>query len=297
MPVAPPLKSGFVGLGGRPNVGKATLRNALCNQQVAIVSDRPQTTRRAVRGIRTTRDYQMVFVDTPGINKPRTLLGERLNSLARGTLTEVDVGVLVVDAVAGVGSGDAFAARWVLESCPRALAAVNKIDAASPPQVAAALARAAELGDFEEFVPVSAATGKGVGLLLELIEDRLEEGPVFYPEEIVTDAPIEERAAEIVREKFLARLEDELPHSLAVVVEHVGRREDGLTEIEARVLVERDSQKRIVIGRGGKVLRDAGTAARKELELVLGTPVYLDLRVAVEKDWQRRPRSLQRLGF
>ena len=297
MPLAPPLKSGFVGLGGRPNVGKSTLLNALCNQKVAIVSDRPQTTRRAVRGIRTTRDYQMVFVDTPGIHKPRTLLGERLNSLARGTLTEVDVGVLVVDAVAGVGSGDAFAARWVLESCPRALAAVNKIDAATPPQVAAALARAAELGDFEEFVPVSAATAKGVGLLLELIEDRLEEGPVFYPEEIVTDAPIEERAAEIVREKFLARLEDELPHSLAVVVEHVGRREDGLTEIEARVLVERDSQKRIVIGRGGKVLRDAGTAARKELELVLGTPVYLDLRVAVEKDWQRRPRSLQRLGF
>ncbi len=291
------MKSGFVGLGGRPNVGKSTLLNALCNQKVAIVSDRPQTTRRAVRGIRTAPGHQMVFVDTPGIHKPRTLLGERLNTLARGTLTEVDVGVLVVDALAGVGGGDAFAARWVLDSCPRALAVVNKIDAATAAQVAAALAAAAELGDFEEYVPVSAATGKGVGLLIDLIEDRLDEGPALYPEEMVTDSGVEERAAEIIREKFLGHLEDELPHSVAVVVEDVRRRDDGLTEIEARVLVERDSQKRIVIGHGGRVLRDAGTAARKELELVLGTPVYLDLRVAVEKDWQRRPRSLQRLGF
>ena len=278
-------------------MGKSTLLNALCGQKVAIVSDRPQTTRRAVRGIRTTPEYQMVFVDTPGIHKPRTLLGERLNTLARGTLAEVDVGVLMVDAAAGVGRGDKFVAEWVLEACPHVLAAVNKTDVASRQQIEAALLALSELGDFEEFVPISAARGKGVELLADLVAERLEEGPLYYPEEAVTDAPMEERVAEVVREKFISRVDDELPHSVAVVVEDMDHRDDGVVEITAKVVVERDSQKGIVIGAGGRVLREAGTAARQELERMLGAKVYLDLRVTVEKDWQRRPKGLQRLGF
>lgn len=291
------MRSGFVALAGRPNTGKSTLLNALCGQKVAIVSDRPQTTRRAVRGVRTTPECQMVFVDTPGIHKPRTLLGERLNSLARGTLAEVDVGVLLVDAAAGVGPGDAFVARWVLEGSPGALAVVNKVDVATKEQVAAALVALSKLGDFAEYVPVSAAEGTGVELLAGLIAERLGEGPLFYPEGMVTDTPLEVQVAEVVREKLLSRVQDELPHSVAVVVDEMRWRDDGLVEVEARVLVERESQKGIVIGKGGQVLRDAGTAAREELEGLLKARVYLDLRVAVEKDWQRRPAGLQRLGF
>ena len=293
----PPFRAGFVALAGRPNTGKSTLLNALCGEKVAIVSDRPQTTRRAVRGIRTSDEHQMVFVDTPGIHKPRTLLGERLNRLARGTLAEVDVGVLLVDAVAGVGTGDGFVAGWMRESCAHSLAAVNKIDAAGRDQVVAALDAVLGLGGFEEVVPVSAAQGSGVDVLGALVAARLPEGRAFYPEEMVTDTPLEVRVAEIIREKLLTRVADELPHSVAVVVEEMRRRDDGLTDIEARVLVERPSQKGIVIGKGGRLLRDAGTAARHELEGLLGGPVYLDLRVAVEKDWQRRPRGLERLGF
>lgn len=291
------MRSGFVALAGRPNTGKSTLLNALCGQKVAIVSDRPQTTRRVVRGVRTTPECQMVFVDTPGIHKPRTLLGERLNSLARGTLAEVDVGVLLVDAAAGVGPGDAFVAAWVLEGSPAALAVVNKVDVATKGQVAAALVALAKLGDFAEYVPVSAAEGTGVELLAGLIAERLDEGPLFYPEGMVTDTPLEVQVAEVVREKLLSRVQDELPHSVAVVVDEMRWRDDGLVEVEARVLVERESQKGIVIGKGGQVLRDAGTAAREELEGLLKARVYLDLRVAVEKDWQRRPAGLQRLGF
>jgi len=293
----PDFRSGFVAVAGRPNTGKSTLVNALCGGKVAIVSDRPQTTRRAVRGIRTTGEYQMVFVDTPGIHKPRTLLGERLNSLARGTLSEGDIGVLVVDAAAGVGPGDAFVSAWVLEACPGALAVVNKVDVASRDDVAKALADVAELGDFDEYVPLSAATGTGVDLLAGLLAERLPEGPAFYPDEMRTDTPLDVQVAEVIREKLISAVTDELPHSVAVVVENMSRRDDGLFEIEARVLVERDSQKGIVIGKGGAVLRDAGTAARQELEPMLGGRVYLDLRVSVEKDWQRRPRFLQRLGF
>ena len=295
--VPPRFRSGFVALAGRPNTGKSTLLNALCGQKVAIVSDRPQTTRRAVRGIRNRPGSQVIFVDTPGIHKPRTLLGERLNSLARGTLAEVDVGLLLVDAAAGVGKGDAFVARWVLPACAHALAVVNKTDIASREQVAAALLTLSDMGDFEEYVPVSAATGAGVEVLAELILDRLDEGPMFYPEEMVTDTPLEVTVAEIVREKLLGRVDDELPHSVAVVVDEIDRRDDGLYQIEARILVERDSQKGIVIGAGGSVVRDAGTDARHEIEALLGAPVYLDLRVAVERDWQRRPRGLQRMGF
>jgi GTP-binding protein Era len=291
------FKSGFVALAGRPNTGKSTLLNALCGQKVAIVSDRPETTRRAVRGIRTTPEYQMVFVDTPGIHKPRTLLGERLNSLARGTLGEVDIGVLVVDAAAGVGRGDEFAARWILEATTCALAVANKIDACTRDQVTDALGRLAAIGQFEEYVPTSAARGQGVELLAALIAARLPDNPALYPEEMVTDTPLEVRAAEIVREKLIGHMTEELPHSVAVVVDDIHRRDDGLYEIEARILVERDSQKGIVIGTGGGILKAAGSAAREELELLLGDRVYLELRVGIEKDWQRRPAGLNRLGF
>jgi GTPase len=239
----------------------------------------------------------MVFVDTPGIHKPRTLLGERLNSLSRGAMSEADLGVLVVDARAGVGSGDALAARWLAEACPRALAAVNKIDIADRGQVAQALTAVSELAAFDECLAISATEGSGVELLVRLIADRLEEGPLYYPEETVTDTPLDRQVADIVREKMLERLREELPHSLAVVVEAMSRRDDGMLEIEARAVVERESQKRIVVGNGGQGIRDAGTAARREIEGLLGAHVYLDLRVVVNKDWQRDPRALSRLGF
>jgi GTP-binding protein Era len=292
------FRSGIVAVVGRPNVGKSTLVNALVGQKVAIVSDKPQTTRRGIRGILTTEGYQVVFTDTPGFHKPRTLLGERLNEVVDEAASGVDVVVLVVDAKAGVGRGDAYVAeRQVRRSGAPALCAVNKVDLLRRreeelPQLEAVAA----LADFEEIVPISAKTGRGVDLLRELIVARLPEGPMLYPPGEVTDLPLEIRLAELVREKALALVREEVPHSIAVVVEEI-EREDGLTRVSATIVVERDSQKGIVIGKGGQMLRTIGTQAREEMELVLGTKVFLDLRVKVLKEWQRDPRALERLGL
>ncbi|HXF73229.1 MAG TPA: GTPase Era [Actinomycetota bacterium] len=291
------FRSGFVAVVGRPNVGKSTLVNALVGQKVAIVSDKPQTTRRGIRGVRTTDDYQVVFTDTPGFHKPRTLLGRRLNEVVAESVEGVDLIVQVVDAAAGVGRGDAYVYEHRVAPHPvPKLCAVNKIDLVRhhllPPQLQAA----ADLGDFDEIVPVSAREGKGVGLLLDLIVERLPEGPMYYPPGEVTDQPLEVRLAEIVREKALALTREELPHSIAVVVEEVSR-EGGLTRVEATIVVERDSQKGIVIGRGGAMLKAIGTRAREEMELLLGTKVFLELRVKVLREWQRDPAALARLGL
>lgn len=282
---------------GRPNTGKSTLVNALVGHKVAIVSDKPQTTRRGIRGILSTDEHQVVFADTPGFHKPRTLLGERLNRVVSAAVEGVDVVVQVVDAAAGVGRGDAFVfARQVGTSAVPRICAVNKVDRLRRPDVLPQLAAAAELGGFDEIVPVSARTGAGVGVLRELIVDRLPEGPPLYPPDEVTDQAIELRVAEIVREKALELTREEVPHSVAVVVEEMGR-EGDLTRIHAVVAVERESQKGIVIGRGGVMLREIGTRARHELEPLLGTRVFLELRVRVEREWQRDPRALDRLGF
>ena len=301
------FRSGFVTLVGRPNVGKSTLLNQLVGSKVAIVSDRPQTTRAAIRGVRTTPDNQIVFVDTPGIHKPRTPLGERTNQRAVATLGEVDVVCLLVEADAPIGAGDRFVARLVEQVETPKLLIVNKIDRAGKPAIVEHLASAArDLGDFDAYLPLSARTGDGIAPLLGEIESRLPEGPRYYPEGIVTDQPETFVAAELVREKLLAVARDELPHSITVSVEELEDIPDADADVDdpdqilrlrADISVERDSQKGIVIGRGGRVLKDAGTAARQELEALLGVRVYLETRVRVERDWQRRDHALDRLGY
>jgi GTP-binding protein Era len=293
------MKSGLVALVGRPNVGKSTLLNALLGQKLAIVSDKPQTTRSAVRGVLHRPEGQIVLVDTPGLHKPRTLLGQRLNDLVRGTLAEVDLVLQLVDAAAGVGAGDRFLAAELAKVDTPKLCVVNKLDAASRAKLVAALQAAADLGDFAEIVPVSARDGTQLDLLVELILRHLPEGRPLYPEGHTSDEPEQHLVAELIREKALVRVRDELPHSVAVLVEEMGpdpEREDLLV-VRAVLFVERASQKPIILGRGGSVLRDIGTEARAELEALFGTKVYLDLRVKVAKDWQRDPRQLSRLGF
>jgi GTP-binding protein Era len=293
------VKSGLVALAGRPNVGKSTLLNALLGQKLAIVSDKPQTTRSVVRGVLHRPEGQAVLVDTPGLHKPRTLLGQRLNDLVRGTLSEVDLILMLVDAAAGVGPGDRFLAGELAKVATPRFCVVNKMDAAPRARMAAALQAAGTLADFAEIVPVSARTGEQHDLLVELVMRPLPEGRPLYPEGHTSDEPEQHLVAELIREKALTRVRDELPHSVAVLVEEMGpdpEREDLLV-IRAVLFVERASQKPIVLGRGGSVLRDIGTEARAELEALLGTKVYLDLRVKVAKDWQRDPRQLSRLGF
>jgi GTPase len=296
-PVGPEFKSGFVAIVGRPNVGKSTLVNALVGEKVAITSDRPQTTRGAIRGILDLPNVQIVLVDTPGYHKPRTLLGERLNDVVRAAWSDVDLALLVVDAQAGVGRGDERVSMDLATASVPIICVVNKIDISKRALIARALDASSKLGDFEEYVPISAQTGQGVDLLRDLMVARMPEGPMFYEAGTRTDQPPQVFVAELVREKLLARTREELPHSIAVVTDDYGERPDGLLEISARIYVERESQKGMVIGKGGATLKVVGTEAREEIEVLFGRKVFLDLRVRVEKDWQRRPHALERLGF
>jgi GTP-binding protein Era len=299
------FRSGFACVVGRPNAGKSTLLNALVGTKVAITSSRPQTTRHAVRGIVHRSDAQLVLVDTPGLHRPRTLLGERLNDVVRTTWSEVDVIALCVAADAPVGPGDRFIAAELagLRRATPVLAVLTKIDAAGREQVAGQLVAVHRLGEevglpLAEIVPVSALTGAQVGLLADLLVARLPEGRPLYPDGELTDEPEEVLVAELVREAALEGVRDELPHSLAVTVEEMRR--DGakdLVVVHATVHVERRSQKPIVLGAGGARLKAVGVAARRQLEALLGTRVYLDLHVSVLPDWQRDPRQLRRLGF
>jgi GTP-binding protein Era len=278
------VRSGFATFVGRPNVGKSTLLNGILGTKVSIVSDKPQTTRSQVRGVLTRTDAQVVFVDTPGIHKPRTLLGERLNDTATEAVSDVDVVCLVLDATAPVGKGD----RWVAERVPNdAFVVVNKVDIASPDQVLRQLAAAGGL-EKAEYFPVSAKTGAGVDGLVAAIIGRLPEGPQLYPDDMVTDVPEAFWVAELVREQLLRIAEQELPHSIATRVT-----EWEWPLIRCEILVERDSQKGIVIGRKGAVLKAVGMAVREQLP----EGAYLELFVKVDKDWQRRPKALERLGF
>jgi GTP-binding protein Era len=301
------FRSGFVSLVGRPNVGKSTLVNRLVGSKVSIVSNRPQTTRTQIRGVRTTDESQIVLLDTPGIHKPRTLLGERCNSRSVETLGEVDVVLLLVEANAEIGGGDRFIAELVHRVSTPSLLVLNKTDAASRGEVVDHLARVtAELGDVEAFLPVSARTGEGVDALVSELEARLPPGPVYYPQGVISDQPETALVAELVREKLLAIARDELPHSIVVTAEPLEADlvdggdeddDDGILRYRVVVRVERDSQKGIVIGKGGAVIRDAGTKARHELEVLLGARVYLETRVRVDPDWQRRAHALDRLGL
>lgn len=290
------MKSGFVAVVGRPNVGKSTLVNQMVGTKVSITSSRPQTTRNAIRGVVNGEDFQIVLVDTPGLHKPKTELGTRLNSLVYGTLAESDAVIFLIDATMPVGPGDRLISERLVESGADVVVAVNKVDKASRPQTVAQLIEASEW-PFEHFFPVSAKTGDGVSELMTEVVSRLPEGPQYYPEGMLTDQPEAMVIGEIVREKFLDRLNEELPHALVVRVEDIEQREDGLIDIKADIIVERNSQKGIVIGKAGSLLKAAGTEARVELEALLGERVNLDLQVSVEKDWQRRPQLLDRLGF
>ena len=297
-------RSGFACFVGRPNAGKSTLMNAIVGEKVAIMSSRPQTTRRAIRGIVTRDDAQLVVVDTPGLHRPRTLLGERLNDLVRETFAEVDVIGFCLPADEKVGPGDQWIARELSEARAPVVAIVTKVDKVARERVAEHLLAVSELGDWAAIVPVSSVKDIQVDVLLDVLIGHLPEGPPLYPTGAVTDEPEEVRIAEFVREAALEGVRDELPHSLAVIVEEVVESDQPapagklpILEIRAHVFVERDSQKGIIIGKGGARLKEVGATARKDIERLLGRKVFLDLHVKVAKDWQRDPKQLGRLGF
>jgi GTP-binding protein Era len=282
---APEFRSGFVTFVGRPNVGKSTLVNAICGRKVTIVSDKPQTTRRQVRGVLTRRDFQIVFVDTPGLHKAVSALGTRVNTAALESIADVDVSVLVIDATKPFGTGD----QWVADKLDlsRTVVVVNKCDVASKDEVLSQLAKASEL-DALAYFPVSARTGEGVAALVDFIRERLPEGPMFYPDDTVSDLTDPEWVAELVREQLLHVTRDELPYSIATRVT-----EWEWPRVKCEIIVERESQKGMVIGKGGLVLKEVGTRVREQLP----PGVFLELRVKVDKDWQRRADRVERLGY
>ncbi|MDG3011846.1 GTPase Era [Rhodococcus sp. D2-41] len=300
------FRSGFVCFVGRPNTGKSTLTNALVGSKIAITSSRPQTTRHTIRGIVHREHAQLILVDTPGLHRPRTLLGQRLNDLVRDTYSEVDVIGLCIPADEKIGPGD----RWILDQvrtmAPKTtlVGIVTKIDKVGKEQVAQQLMALSKLlGPEVDVVPVSAANGEQVEVLVDVLASKMEPGPAFYPDGELTDEPEETLMAELIREAALEGLGDELPHSLAVVIEEVLEREGRtekqgeLLDVHALLYVERPSQKGIVIGKGGARLREVGSTARRQIEKLLGTKVFLELHVKVAKDWQRDPKQLGRLGF
>ena len=279
------FRSGFITFVGRPNVGKSTLVNAICGRKVSIVSDKPQTTRRQVRGVLTRPGCQMVFVDTPGLHKAVSALGTRVNTAALESIADVDVSVLVIDATMPVGTGD----QWVADKLDmkRTVVVVNKCDAASKDQVMSQLASAGAL-DALAYFPVSAKSGEGVGALVEFLESRLPEGPLYYPEDTVSDITDPDWVAELVREQLLRVTREELPYSIATRVT-----EWEWPRVKCEIIVERESQKGMVIGKGGSVLKEVGSRVREQLP----PGIFIELRVKVDKDWQRRPDRVERLGY
>lgn len=296
MPDEQPYRAGFACFVGRPNAGKSTLTNAIVGQKIAITSSKPQTTRHIIRGVLHRPQAQLVLVDTPGLHRPRTLLGERLNDLVRQTWSEVDVIGLCIPADEAVGRGDRFITGELAELKATVLAVVTKTDLVDRQRLTEQLVAVSELADFADVVPVSAVSGYQVDRLAELMIDYLPPSPRLYPDEMLTDEPEQVLVGELIREAALEGVRDELPHSIAVVVEEMIV-EKGLTKVYADVYVERPSQKAIVIGARGSRLKQVGTQARQEIESLLGTRVYLDLHVRIAKDWQRDPKLLRRLGF
>ncbi|KAA2266066.1 GTPase Era [Solihabitans fulvus] len=295
------FRSGFACFVGRPNAGKSTLTNALVGTKVAITSSKPQTTRHTIRGIVHRADGQLILVDTPGLHRPRTLLGQRLNDLVRETWSEVDVVGLCVPADQKVGPGDKFIAAE-LAKLPRrtpVIGIITKTDLVPQQQVAEQLLALQDVMDFADLIPVSAVDGFQVGALAELLVGKLPFGPPLYPDGELTDEPEATLVAELIREAALEGVRDELPHSIAVVVEEMKPREgrDDLIDVHAELFVERSSQKAIILGHRGERLKQVGTSARKHIEALLGTRIYLDLHVKIAKDWQRDPKQLRRLGF
>jgi GTP-binding protein Era len=295
------MRSGILGVAGRPNVGKSTLVNAIVGAKVAIVSDRPQTTRRAVRGVATDPDgaWQLVLVDLPGVQRPRDSLTRRMQHRVEHELGDADGVLLVLDGVQGVGPGDRFIAGTLLGRSRRSpvVCAVNKCDRLTRAETAAALAGAEELEGVDEIFPVSAKTGAGVRTLVERLVELVPEGPLLYPAEERTDLPRERQIAELIREQVLRRTRDEIPHAVDVYVEEITPRDGGLVDVRAQVWAETESQKGILIGAGGRMVRQIGTAARRELERELGAKVFLDLQVRTRGRWRRDEGLLDRLGI
>jgi GTP-binding protein Era len=290
-------RAGFVALAGRPNAGKSTLVNAIVGGKVAIVSDKPQTTRREIRGIATGDGWQLVLVDLPGVQRPRDALTERMQRRVERALEDADAALFVVNGEQQIGPGDRFIAEAIKRAGLPAMTAVNKVDRLDKQRTAAALLAAAELGVQGEVFPISALTGAGVGPLVEHLASLLPEGPFLYPPEEKADLPEPVRLAELVREQVLLRTREELPHAVEVEVEEMEERDDGLLVIRARVWAETDSQKGILIGAGGRMIKAVGTAARKEIERTLGRRVHLDLNVRVRRGWRRDEALLDRLGI
>jgi len=301
-------RSGFACIVGRPNVGKSTLINALVGRKIAITSDRPQTTRHTIRGIVNKPDGQLILIDTPGVHRPRTLLGERLNTLVSDTWSEVDLIVMCFPANEPIGPGDRFIAEQISQQQKvKKMAVVTKVDVADKETIGKQLLAVSELGNelqinWEHIVPISALTENQTALLSDLMLEQMPEGDLLYPDGELTDEPEQVLIAEFIREAALEGVHDELPHSIAVVIEEMKLREDRsstnpLMDIYAVIYVERESQKHIVIGKGGSRLKEVGTTSRLAISKLLGTPVFLDIRVKVAKDWQRDPKQLNRLGF
>lgn len=296
----PPHRSGFVAIVGRPNVGKSSLLNRLVSHKVAIVSDKPQTTRHAVRGILTRPEAQIVFVDTPGLHRPGNALGRRLNDVAHEALSDVDAAVFVLDASAAIGAGDGFIARALAASRAPVLCVVTKADLVMPPKLLAQIEVARKLGPWVEVLTTSSVRGTGFGDLVTELIRLLPEGPQYYPPDSPSDQSPELAAAELIREKLLGLLVEEVPHSVAVVVDEIEPGQgsaDAVTRVAASIYVERDSQKGIVIGKGGAMLREVGTRARPDIEALLGAHVFLDLRVRVRPGWPRHENDLERFGY
>ena len=291
-------RSGFIGIIGRPNVGKSTLLNRLANRKVAITSEKPQTTRNRIRAVITTPEAQLVFVDTPGFHKPRDALGERLNSLVLGTMRDVDVIVFVLDGAQTIGKGDTFIAGELEKVETPVVCVINKMDMMDGAKIESQVEVACHLFPFKCVIPASSKFGAGVDEMESALLAFLPVGPKYFPEDTVSDQPERVLVAELIREKALQLTRDEVPHSVAVLIEDMKPREDDdLVDVEAIIYVERESQKGIIIGKGGRMIKEIGTRAREDIEPILGNQVFLDLRVKVEKDWSKNPQFIKRLDY
>ncbi|MCY8954450.1 GTPase Era [Bacillus cereus] len=290
-------KSGFVSIIGRPNVGKSTFLNRIIGQKIAIMSDKPQTTRNKIQGVYTENDSQVIFIDTPGIHKPKHKLGDFMVKMAQTTLKEVDIVLFMVNAVEGFGRGEEFIIEKLKETKQPVFLVINKIDQLHPEQLLELIDQYRKLHDFAEIVPISALDGNNVDALIGTIKKYLPEGPQYYPDNQVTDHPERFIIAELIREKVLHLTREEVPHSVAVVIDAIQKREGGAVYINATIVVERASQKGIIIGKQGKMLKEVGKRARFDIEALLGSKVFLEVWVKVQKDWRNKMSQLRDLGF
>lgn len=292
------FKSGFISIIGRPNVGKSTFLNHVVGQKIAIMSNKPQTTRNKVQGVVTTKDSQMIYIDTPGIHKPKHKLGDFMVKVARNTLAGVDIIMFMVNAEEKIGPGDRFIIEMLRNTETPVFLIINKIDLVHPDALLETIVSYTSEYDFAEIVPISALNGNNTDRLLETLKNYLPEGPQYYPEDQVTDHPERFIIAEFIREKVLHLTREEIPHSIAVIIEKIERDKNrDIINVMATIVVDRDSQKGIVIGKQGALLKEIGTKARKDIEMLLGTKVFLELWVKVEKDWRNKPGRLKEYGF